>query len=337
MLATLFFSLISCASTTGYVKTIKDDFDNYVINRMQSNKVAAKGIRKLELNAQKYQKDKYINYSLMVRLVNRKWFFIRKGESLVFLVDGERIGLTSNGSSKNRKVISGGTIVEKAWYTLTPEQLKKIAFATSVRGKLTGRNSFTTLSLSEANLKSFRNFYIEFVEGISMENFTTELPSESETGRYINKDKGFSIAFPKGWIKQEGVQGTTVIAMSPSNAADELTRQTITITVADLPNELSLDDAFNLSLNNMRQRLSNFKKLESNDLIIDNVKAKSLVYSWIMKPWQLKGLNYMIIKGRRWYSLSYNVKPDYYATYKNDFDNIVQSFKFEKGHNQAME
>lgn len=329
MLVALSLSLMSCASTTGYVKTIKDDFDNYVINRMQGNKVNAKGIRILELNAQKYQKDKLINYSLMVRLVDGGWFFIKRGESLVFLVDGERIGLTGRGSSKHREVLSGGTIVEKAWYTITPDQLKKIAFANNVRGKLTGSKYFTELSLSEDNLKNFRSFYLEFVKGISMESFTAELPSESETGRYINKDKGFSIVFPKGWIKQEGVRGTTVMAMSPTKTADELTRQSITITVADLPNELSMEDAFNLSLNNMRQRLSNFKKLESNDLVIDNIKAKSLIYSWSMKPWQLKGLNYMIIRGRRWYSLSYNVKPKYFVTYKKDFDNIVQSFKFE--------
>ncbi len=328
MLFALSISLMNCAPTTGYVKTIKDDFDNYVINRMQGNKVNAKGIRILELNAQKYQKNKLINYSLMVRLVDGDWLFIRRGESLVFLVDGERIGLTGKGSSKHREVLSG-TIVEKAWYTITPEQLKKIAFANSVKGKLTGSQYFTELSLSEDNIKNFRSFYLEFVEGISMGSFTTELPSESETGRYINKDKGFSIAFPKGWIKQEGVRGTTVMAMSPSKTADELTRPSITITVADLPSELSIEDAFNLSLNNMRQQLSNFKVLESNDLVIDEIKAKSLIYSWSMKPWQLKGLNYMIIKGRRWYSLSYNVKPEYFEPYKKDFNNIVQSFKFE--------
>lgn len=58
------------------------------------------------------------------------------------LVDGEREGLTGDGSWNNRNVLYGGSISETAWYPISPEMIRMISNAKEVKVKLIGSNSF---------------------------------------------------------------------------------------------------------------------------------------------------------------------------------------------------
>lgn len=118
--------------------------------------------RNLFFEAWKYEfKDqkKETVYQIRSVLTQDGWLFIDSGESLVVLVDGERIGLTSEeGSVRFRKVISGSIIQEIAFHRIDVLTLKKICAAKEVKIKLSGQSSYITGSATEKGQKAFLGF-----------------------------------------------------------------------------------------------------------------------------------------------------------------------------------
>jgi hypothetical protein len=166
---TLSIGILGCASylASYSVKTMNDEFDGYTINRMQKNRLGG-GILLgsiVDLNVQKFVKDSLVVYSLIVRYEGHDWLFIQNGESLILLVDNERIGLVGDGSVSHRDVLSGGLVKEQAWYdNITPEQLKKIAYATEVKIKIIGSQYHAERYFTSQNFQNFQQFYSEYVE-----------------------------------------------------------------------------------------------------------------------------------------------------------------------------
>ena len=158
--------LAGCAAGPRYhVETIEDKFDGHVIDRMGLNSIVG---TPLSLNAQRYADKKgTVQYSLIVSYVQREqWLFIEPGETLVFLVDGERLGLvTRNGSRDHREVKAiMGTVLdtERAWYDITLEDLRRVANAGEVLLKLQGRARWIEARLTPGNLANLKRFLEEY-------------------------------------------------------------------------------------------------------------------------------------------------------------------------------
>jgi len=97
-------------------------------------------------------------YSLIVRYVSKDWLFIEDGESLVLLIDGERVGFTGSGSSSNRMVLTGGYVFEESFYFVSADDIRRIAQAKSVSVKIVGSSGYIKREFSEKNLQRFREF-----------------------------------------------------------------------------------------------------------------------------------------------------------------------------------
>ena len=65
-------------------------------------------------------------FRILITYVGKDWIFIKKGNSLIFLIDKDKLTLNGNGSSANRDVISGGTVIERDIYIITRQELQKI-------------------------------------------------------------------------------------------------------------------------------------------------------------------------------------------------------------------
>ena len=108
------------------VKTTHDKFDGYTKNVMQYNLLSGGGLlgAKVYLDIQQFEtKNGHIVYSLIARYYGENWLFIEEGESLILLVDGESIRFSGEGSSRHRNVISGGKIMEHAWFSIKKQTL----------------------------------------------------------------------------------------------------------------------------------------------------------------------------------------------------------------------
>ena len=151
-----------CYTQSYHIETTYDEFDGHTIDRMYGNKLDAGSIltnNPLALNAQRFQSKRgKVSYYLIVEYNSGDWLFIQKGESLVMLIDGERTGLSGDGSYSHRDVLSGGNIREMAWYPTSAETVKRIANASSVRVKVTGSQHFVQRAFDQTNFQHFKEF-----------------------------------------------------------------------------------------------------------------------------------------------------------------------------------
>jgi len=111
--------------------------------------------------------DKDTLLSISAHFSSSRWLFIEDGESLIFLVDGEPLKLSGTGSIQNRDVSSfmGSVAVsEQSIYPVTPDIIKKIAFASEVKAKIKGKNEFITGEFSEQCFENFKKFVNEVIE-----------------------------------------------------------------------------------------------------------------------------------------------------------------------------
>lgn len=100
-----------------------------------------------------------------VEVTGRDWVFVEAGESLAFIVDGERIGLEGDGSSRMRETTRSG-IQERARYVTSPEVFRTVAEGDSVRYRVVGSRGAVEGRLSESNKENMRRFLIDAGVGI---------------------------------------------------------------------------------------------------------------------------------------------------------------------------
>lgn len=142
---------------TCVTKTILDEHHNYKLIKTEGNAVG----NNLELNIWLLKRETEARLQLMVIYKGLDLLSIDPGESLVLFVDGERIGLIGEGSVEHRSVLSRWWIMEMAAYDITPQQLKKIAYANEVKCRLLDLESLFSIY----NFECFRHFYNEYIEG----------------------------------------------------------------------------------------------------------------------------------------------------------------------------
>jgi len=169
MLIVLLSGCASMSASLNYrVRTIQDEFDGYTINRMEHNMLGGGSLLSyttIWLNTQRYQsKEGNVSYSLIAEYVSPDWLFIERGESLILLVDGQRMGLVGDGSWNHRNVGYGRMVSEKSWYNITLEDLQKIANAKEVKVKIIGSQYYAERCFTDANFKNLKRFIMEYAQ-----------------------------------------------------------------------------------------------------------------------------------------------------------------------------
>jgi hypothetical protein len=155
------------------VQEIRDDFRGTTVYRMWGNTLSGGGniLTGLEptasidvdLNAQKAIPASAANpsYSLVVEYRAPDWLFIKDGQSLSMIIDGEPLHFRGDGSMQNREVgrvgYRGG-VTERAFYQVTPEQLRRIASATTIRVRVDGDSRYVERTMSPEIIANFHKF-----------------------------------------------------------------------------------------------------------------------------------------------------------------------------------
>jgi len=151
-----------CSTTNFKIIHHADAFDGYVIDRTEGNYIDATNLSCwISLDVLKTSLKGSQDYNLILEFRAPEWLNIGNGESLVLLVDNERLGFIGEGSIKNRKVITGqfgSWSVEIAKYSITKDELIKIANASEIKMKIKGESNFVERSLNKENINNFKNF-----------------------------------------------------------------------------------------------------------------------------------------------------------------------------------
>jgi hypothetical protein len=111
-----------------------------------------------------------IYYWLNIFYDGSEWFFIDEGNSFVCVADSEKIILSVKASGIERNLNTSGSgayVYESASYTVTPNQIKKIANAKDVKFRIYGDDFKHNLDgkFSKENLQMIQIFYKAIVEG----------------------------------------------------------------------------------------------------------------------------------------------------------------------------
>lgn len=152
-----------------------------------------------------------------------------------------------------------------------------------------------------------------------------------EGARYYNEEAGFSIVFPADWEIEEhpGSAWKVVTASSPAETPDDPFRANLLVAVDELALGRDLEDYFIANVGGMEVLLDDFRLHESGEATIDGEDAKWVIVSWSEPGLKLKGLGYLLVKGRRGYGLFSGAEFDKFPEYRGTFEQIAESFRFE--------
>jgi hypothetical protein len=155
------------------VRELRPDFDGSVIHRSSGNLVGSNGKAfdafstgpSIYLNVQRAtNKDGVHSFDLIVHYEFKDWMFIAGGASLNLLIDGESLTLSMpQGIVPGREVITSSMVWETAYYPVTPEQLQRIANASTVLLKLHGGRGYLDRKLTAWNIANIREFADKYV------------------------------------------------------------------------------------------------------------------------------------------------------------------------------
>ena len=161
-------SIISAQSYNAFsIEKTKDEFDGYTIERMHGNYIPDSGLfptNSLMFNAQRFtDKNGKQSYQFYIEWNDGEWLFINEGESLILLIDGERIGCNGYGSKDHRETITGSAIRETAVFESNLETFRKIANAKIVKLKLVGASKNIVRELNEEHIGNYKKFVEELI------------------------------------------------------------------------------------------------------------------------------------------------------------------------------
>ena len=164
----LLLTIVLAGCATAYqLSTRRDDFNQYNQWRMENNLLAGAGFlssANMYLGATKTTWDSgETQYLLAVTYRADNWLFIEDGNSLRLIIDGEQVEYSGDGSSAYRNVLSGGRIHERAFYKVTPAQIRRIAEALEIRVRLEGNQFYAERIFSPLNIERFRAFVQQYL------------------------------------------------------------------------------------------------------------------------------------------------------------------------------
>jgi hypothetical protein len=156
-------ALVLSACTPRYhVAHLRDDFEQTETRRSHGNVLVGEGTGHdwLALDAESLRMgNDTAQYALVADYrTNGPPLRIPNGETLVLLVDGQRVALRGRGSSGHRARSGLRGDREQARYPVSRAFLERIAAAREVRVRLTGQRYYVERSFSPANLRHFREF-----------------------------------------------------------------------------------------------------------------------------------------------------------------------------------
>ncbi len=156
-----------------------------------------------------------------------------------------------------------------------------------------------------------------------------ETPVTKEDGRYYNETKGFSLVFPEDWASEEGFMGTDVSVTSPMESDTDMFAENMNVVSEEGTEGISLQEYYDLNIANMEPLVADFTVVDLSDITINGLDSKRLEYSATFGEVQVHNYAWFFVVGNMGYVITATANNETFATYKNQFNTIANSFKLE--------
>ena len=178
---------------------------------------------------------------------------------------------------------------------------------------------------SPANINDTRNQSLDTAGSLDLSDMKQML-------LYENREFGFSITYPSGWIAEEpepNELGMVAGFLAPGEDIDNA-QNYVTLQIEELPanQDIKLEQYTNSVLQNLEGSYSDFQLLAEGDMLLSDQPAQVLAYSATIDQIPYQILLAYTIKDKRAYIVTFYALTDSYMQYENDAKEIINSFEF---------
>jgi hypothetical protein len=160
-------------------------------------------------------------------------------------------------------------------------------------------------------------------------NSTTGAATEVKFLPYENSTYGIKIQYPSNWTKQESQNQSSNLIVGfnspPGSAIGYLTKEG----GRQVPQNISLEQYSNASINVVRQSFPGFNMTESNATNLAGIPAHKIVYKSLTPSGrEIELMQVWTIKGSKDFAITYGALSKDFATYLPIIQKMIDSFAF---------
>lgn len=137
----------------------------------------------------------------------------------------------------------------------------------------------------------------------------------------------YTLTCPDSWEKKTDYMGTDVMFLSPLEGPGDEFQENVNVIVEKLPSGMGLEQYVKISLKNAKQILTDYAILENSTVQLNGLDAQRFLISHRMGNMKLHALVYVIVKGRKAYTVTCTALDNTYEQYEQQFDDICKTFK----------
>jgi hypothetical protein len=152
-------------------------------------------------------------------------------------------------------------------------------------------------------------------------------PSKAEPQVFVNKVKGFTIAFPGDWKTWEGGRGTDVEGYPPDQIDPNVPRDMVFVYAENLPDVLTADEYARVKSEQGQKGLPEYKEFESKTVDLGGKPARRVIYSTVVAETPMKSLAYFLVREKRGYMIIGTADTARFDVRVPDFERIAATFK----------
>lgn len=120
------------------------------------------------------------------------------------------------------------------------------------------------------------------------------------------------------------------MAMSPLKNTDDVFAENMNIITEELGMEISLEDYYKMSVQNLEIMMEGYKITEEGDVTISELPAKYLKYDYETNGIKMIITTYLAMDGKKAYVLNFGSSPETSEEFDPLFGEILASFRIEK-------
>jgi len=152
---------------------------------------------------------------------------------------------------------------------------------------------------------------------------------EAFTKRHVSKGSGFSIWFPDQWQVVQNVMGNDIVALAPFVDPEDLFRENANIIHAKLDPSITRENYYSYNINSLTQLLIDFDLEENDEVRLDGITAKRLVFTHTVGIVNAKVMQYLVLDGDQAFVLIFTADSLDFDKIRMYFEQIATSIKFK--------
>ncbi len=190
--------------------------------------------------------------------------------------------------------------------------------------------------VQEKKASDYQKYLKEAQENVAAEKAAENLLTEITTvdgataQKYENTYYGFSVIIPSDYTMNTDSKDVIVSFISPQENEADTFAENFNILTTQLPENMTLDDYKDSGLSYLQAQVENSKIISVDSIELDSVPAYKIIHTGKQNNNDMQWEQVVTIKDGRAYVLSFVARQDTFADYSNDFDNIVNSFRWSE-------